>query len=108
MTALTPNMCETFSAAAREWRKNNARPPKPEAAERASDLTQTMRRAFVCECLDTVPRDVAHAQAALEYGDDGHAFLHMTRVVLAVKDAARTFNELRAAERAGSKKVEAP
>jgi hypothetical protein len=74
----------------------------------ASELTQTMRRAFVCECLETVPLDVAHAQAALECGEDNHAFLHMTRIVLAVKEPARTFNKLRAAERAGSKKWEAP
>jgi hypothetical protein len=55
-----------------------------------------MRRAFVAECLDTVPADVVGAQFALESGDDSEAFHRLTRVVLAVKDAARTFNELRA------------
>lgn len=86
-----------FAEAAREYRaalpRRSHEKPK---GEPASELTQFMRRAFIADCLERVPEDVAGAQLALDRGDDGEAFHRLTRVVIAVKEAARTFNELRA------------
>lgn len=89
-----PTLSQVAAEAAVEYRKNVNR-GRPSTTLAHDEFTRTMQRAFVHECLDSVPRDVAGAQFALESGDDEHAFLHLQRVILAVREAARTFNEVR-------------
>lgn len=93
--------------AAIEWRRENIKPRQERAGEPANELTQAMRRDLIREALDFVPRDVVAAQLALEAGDDGFAKLYLQRVVLAVRAAARTFDELDASNRANMQKREA-
>jgi hypothetical protein len=106
MSAARKNIVEQplFSEAAREYQAAQPRVcGQSSDNNRASDeMTQAMRRAFVAECLETIPLDIARAQAALECADDDYAFLHLARVVIAIKEAARTFNDLRKASKKGS------
>lgn len=102
-----PEQAQLIAEAAREYRAAEPRRSndndRPRASDRPPDeLTQRLRADFVAECLDTVPLDSAHAQAALADGDLDRAFLHMQRLVLAVREAARTFKELRKASKTGA------
>ncbi|MFZ3182097.1 MAG: hypothetical protein WBO09_13705 [Methylocystis silviterrae] len=57
-----------------------------------------MRLGFVHELLDDIPREAVAAQLFIESGDDDHAHEHLTKLILNVRELARTWNETRRAE----------
>ncbi|MGJ0504192.1 MAG: hypothetical protein ACR65X_10730 [Methylocystis sp.] len=98
MIALTPDLRETFSAAAQEYRKQHGKPQRRERHAPDDGLPLHMRRGFVHELLDAIPREAVAAQLFIEVGDDAHAHEHLMKLVLNVRELARTWNETRCAE----------
>jgi hypothetical protein len=88
MTALNPNMRETFAQAAREYR---GEPPlaKPDPG---------LLHAQFLDAIGPVPAEALACFVAADMGDDEEAHERMARVVSHVKEAARLFNALRQAE----------
>jgi hypothetical protein len=88
MNALPPNLRETFAQASREYR---GEPPlaKPDPG---------LLRARFLDAIGPVPAEALACFVALDMGDDDEAHERMARVVAYVKEAARLFNQLRAAE----------
>lgn len=92
MSALPPELRETFAAAAREYR---GEPPqaKPDRG---------LLRAQFLDAIGPVPAESLAAFVAVDMGDDVEAHERMARIVSHVKEAAKLFNALRAAESEGS------
>jgi hypothetical protein len=82
--SLPASLRETFAAAAREYR---GEPPlaKPDPG---------LLRAMFLDAIGDVPSESLAAFVAVDMGDDAEARARMSRVVLAVKEAARLFNQL--------------
>lgn len=98
MSALPPDLRENFASAAKEYRRSSGKPQRRERHAPDDGLALQMRLGFVHELLDDIPREAVAAQLFIESGDDDHAHEHLTKLILNVRELARTWNETRRAE----------
>ncbi|CAN2533402.1 hypothetical+protein [Methylocapsa aurea] len=88
-------------AAAKDYRANLPKRRGRETAPLRCEFSREMQRSHICDVLGPVPADALAAHVALQFGDDDEAYFRLSRIVASIREAARSFDALRAATAKG-------